>query len=531
MKLVGSVVNGTGASVNTAGRGGGQPGGDGWFLLGQNTATPFAGTVTGATLSLFAGPRNINPFILGTPATPRIAGGVGDAKAYGVLEGPTPSAPAFAEVAANAPLSAGAALLLLDVGPAGFADDYAGFDMLLYIPLHGTSVLGPRMGVNGAAPQRLPSPPGPDGLPAPGQPTLDVLESPQVYATLVPEGATDFRASLLQGGQTVIVSADRLAFGVPLYITANRPPVAADLTVVVPDNTAVPVSLPGSDPDGDPLTYTIVAGPASGVLSGTAPDLTYTSGADFRGQDEFDYHVTDSDGRRSATYKVTFVRTLAPALRDVTSSRTSILEGSAVRVAGVLTDPGEQDTLVVDVDWGDGTPAQSYPLAAGTTEFKFEHAYPDDNPSGTPIDFASIRVQIRDTEGRVSDTVTLPALLVSNAPPRLIDVSLTPVLAEGEVATLSGKIADPGQDPFTLTVHWGDGIDRTYCYPAGTTSFLEFHLYPDNPADLPVAHYGVNLSLRDDDNGHDHFATGTHVVQGQAISPPLAAHASAALRR
>src|SRR5205814_7626912 len=41
------------------------------------------------------------------------------------------------------------------------------------------------------------------------------------------------------------------------------------------------------------LTYTIVAGPAHGTLSGTAPALTYTPAANYNGPDSFTFKAND----------------------------------------------------------------------------------------------------------------------------------------------------------------------------------------------------------------------------------------------
>ena len=48
-----------------------------------------------------------------------------------------------------------------------------------------------------------------------------------------------------------------------------------------------------SDVDGDSLTYSIVANPSNGSLSGTAPDVTYTPEADYTGTDSFTFKAND----------------------------------------------------------------------------------------------------------------------------------------------------------------------------------------------------------------------------------------------
>jgi hypothetical protein len=55
----------------------------------------------------------------------------------------------------------------------------------------------------------------------------------------------------------------------------------------------VNITLTGSDPDGDPLTFGVDTLPHFGILSGTPPDLIYTPNPDYNGQDSFTYHAND----------------------------------------------------------------------------------------------------------------------------------------------------------------------------------------------------------------------------------------------
>jgi hypothetical protein len=64
--------------------------------------------------------------------------------------------------------------------------------------------------------------------------------------------------------------------------------------------------LTGSDPDGDAITYIVVDSPSSGVLTGTAPNLTYTPNGDFNGADSFTFKVNDgTDDSNEATVSIT----------------------------------------------------------------------------------------------------------------------------------------------------------------------------------------------------------------------------------
>lgn len=73
----------------------------------------------------------------------------------------------------------------------------------------------------------------------------------------------------------------------------NDAPAASDQSVTTDEDTAKAIVLGASDADGDALTWTIVASPTHGTLSGTAPNLTYTPGADWNGSDTFTFRVDD----------------------------------------------------------------------------------------------------------------------------------------------------------------------------------------------------------------------------------------------
>lgn len=95
---------------------------------------------------------------------------------------------------------------------------------------------------------------------------------------------------------------------------ANNPLVAYDQAVNTAQNTSVAITLIATDPDGDPLTYTIASAPANGTVSGTGSEVIYTPNADFVGTDTFAYEVRDSAGSSaSATVTINVAPTAAPA--------------------------------------------------------------------------------------------------------------------------------------------------------------------------------------------------------------------------
>lgn len=79
----------------------------------------------------------------------------------------------------------------------------------------------------------------------------------------------------------------------PVVVGPNRRPQAQPQCVLVALNTATPITLAGRDGDSDPLAYTITTQPNRGVLSGTAPNLTYTPNNNTSGPDYFCFVVND----------------------------------------------------------------------------------------------------------------------------------------------------------------------------------------------------------------------------------------------
>ncbi|HEY0194882.1 MAG TPA: Ig-like domain-containing protein, partial [Kofleriaceae bacterium] len=70
-------------------------------------------------------------------------------------------------------------------------------------------------------------------------------------------------------------------------------PVAAGGMAYVAQNLSGVVTLAATDADTASLSYTIVAGPMHGTLSGTAPDLVYTPDGGYAGPDQLMYEASD----------------------------------------------------------------------------------------------------------------------------------------------------------------------------------------------------------------------------------------------
>ncbi|HEY0074867.1 MAG TPA: Ig-like domain-containing protein, partial [Abditibacteriaceae bacterium] len=74
---------------------------------------------------------------------------------------------------------------------------------------------------------------------------------------------------------------------------ASDVPVAQNQSVNTSEDEPVGITLSAQDIDGDALTYSIVAQPQHGTLTGTAPNLTYTPNANYSGEDFFTFQAND----------------------------------------------------------------------------------------------------------------------------------------------------------------------------------------------------------------------------------------------
>ncbi len=103
--------------------------------------------------------------------------------------------------------------------------------------------------------------------------------------TLTPTATTTYTltATNANGPRTVTVTVT-VDPGVPL---------AQNFSTNTAYNTAVSITLRGSDPQGSNLTYSIVNPPAHGALSGTAPNVSYLPATNYGGLDTFTFKVND----------------------------------------------------------------------------------------------------------------------------------------------------------------------------------------------------------------------------------------------
>jgi hypothetical protein len=134
----------------------------------------------------------------------------------------------------------------------------------------------------------------------------------------------------------------------------NDAPVATASALTTLEDTALTLSLGGSDKENSPLSFSIVTPPTRGKLIGTAPNLTYQPDADFHGTDSFVFTVSDGSLTSApATLSLT-VTPVNDAPVAIAASLT-VVEGSTLPIVLSGTDiesPSVQFTLVQQPRFG-----------------------------------------------------------------------------------------------------------------------------------------------------------------------------------
>ncbi len=70
-------------------------------------------------------------------------------------------------------------------------------------------------------------------------------------------------------------------------------PVAHSQSIALQHGESTDISLTGSDPENNPLTFLLISNPSHGSLTGNAPNLSYTPDVGFNGSDSFLFMVND----------------------------------------------------------------------------------------------------------------------------------------------------------------------------------------------------------------------------------------------
>jgi 6-phosphogluconolactonase (cycloisomerase 2 family) len=325
IKLYGTALSASQASVSYAGGTGSVAGGAGRLILGSNTSLSGnepVGQLAASTVLRASGPQADNPYIAGVVSnaalndTPYVANLQGGADIFGLLDGVTKTTLINAGLLGTIPDNALAAVIRLDIGPGTYGSaNYAGMDMLLFVNLSNGNLSTPQIGVTlaGSAQSDLLRNLQIDGVGS--LQDLGSLGAGQVWATLIPDQALSVNAKV--AGSIAPFSARTMIDNQVEFIRAVQP---ATTQSALGSLDAIAAS-----PDGRHLYAVSSAGDALVVIN--ADDLSerqlFKNGFDgFSGLDGASDVAVSADGLQVFVTSA-LSRTLLIFTRDASSGNLS----------------------------------------------------------------------------------------------------------------------------------------------------------------------------------------------------------------
>ena len=227
------------------------------------------------------------------------------------------------------------------------------------------------------------------------------------------------------------------AFTITVRAAGNGAPTATPQTLSTREDTALTITLTGSDPNNDPLTFALASNPASGALRGTAPNLTYTPNTNFNGSDRFTFTVSDGT---ATSAPATIAITVTPANDAPTATAQNLVTARDAALAITLTgsDP-DNDPL-------------SFAVATNPTNGRLSGTAPNLTYTPNTGFRGNDRFTFTVNDGTVSSAPATVSITVggSNASPVANGQSLVTALNTVLAITLTGS--DPDNDPLTFAI-------------------------------------------------------------------------------
>lgn len=247
-----------------------------------------------------------------------------------------------------------------------------------------------------------------------------------------------------------------------------RCPVAQSQSVQTDQRTAVSITLSASDPQNDPLTYSIVTPPSHGTLSGTPPNLTYTpSPTDCIGTDSFTFVANDGSPQCDSAVGTVSISVLCNNCPVAGSQAVSVQAGSSVVINLSYSDP-DGDPLTVSL---------TTPPAHGSFDLNSSTYTPDPQYAGADSFTFTVNDGLCSASGTVSITIVAPPVCVARVLPEdcaFADESATYVISLNEtdaciVLDGSGSFSPSGSP---LQYWWVQDNTNIFATTAITTNCL-----------------------------------------------------------
>ena len=274
-------------------------------------------------------------------------------------------------------------------------------------------------------------------------------------------------------------------------------------------NATAPYTVDVNWGDGTAATTFTMSGP------GTITPQTHTYAA--AGNDTVSVTVSDSAGHTSnaATFTASVSGTAASITVSAASAQTAVAGSAHTFALGSFAETNATGPYTVSVNWGDGTAATTFTMAAAGTIASQPHTYAAGGND-------TVSVTVSDSAGHASNAAAFTASVAANA------ASITVSAASGQSATAGaaqsfslGTFAETNATgPYTVTVSWGDGTAATtFSMSAPGTIAPQSHTYAAAGNDT------VSVTVTDSAGDTSNTATFTASVAG--TTPTLTVSAAA----
>jgi large repetitive protein len=258
--------------------------------------------------------------------------------------------------------------------------------------------------------------------------------------------------------QTTAVKVDNVA---PVVVSITKP-------AQINEGQAIELSTIATDAGADDtLTYNWDLGDGTAPSIGQKVSHTYIDNGIYN----VVLNVTDKDGGTTKEIIKIKVDNVAPTIINI-SQPPKINEGQAAQFSATATDPGLNDTLTYNWNFGDGTA----PVIGQT----INHTFADNGIYNTVL-------TVTDKDGAVTTKTT--AVKVDNVAPVIVSITKPAQINEGQAVEFKAIATDVGVND-TLTYNWnfGDGT-------AVATGQTINHTFADNGT------YNAVLTVADKDGG------------------------------
>ncbi len=247
------------------------------------------------------------------------------------------------------------------------------------------------------------------------------------------------------------------------------------------------------DLDGDGVYGETGPGAVRGNETGINPTFS-AAGLEGPGSFAVRLRVIDNGGLPGEDVATINILNAPPTNLGLTLNASAINENGTVVLTGSFTDPGLLDTHRVTISWGNSPLPTVLNLATGARTFSASQPYRDDDPSGSPFDFYTIQVEVRDDDGDAAAAST--TVRVNNLAPQVNPIMGPNSGVRGQPLTFAGSYSDVGPlDQHEVSWDFGDGSVLSFVSTATVGALAPSHVFTSSGA------YLVRLTVRDDDGG------------------------------